>query len=72
MEFEYDKPKKALCDNCGKFIEVKYKKRSIKISKNIKICGILVGVCNECNEMVVLPHDSNKEVRRQLNLHFKK
>ena len=58
---------KAACDKCSAFVTVSYKLRDVPFSDG---CGIvkqvLVGVCEQCDAVCVLPHQSTPVVKRAL------
>lgn len=60
---------KAACNHCQAFVEVTFKLRDVPLSEGSgKVKNILVGVCNRCNSVVVLPHQSTPTVKRQLEV----
>jgi len=59
--------KKAGCSNCKGLRNVTFQIRDVPFSDNSGIAkNILVGVCDTCDSVVVLPHQSTPLVKRQL------
>jgi len=58
---------KAACDTCKSFQDVTFKLRDTPFSDGSGIVkNVLVGVCNTCNSVAVLPHQSTPAVKKQL------
>jgi len=58
---------KAACHHCGRFENVTYKLRDVPFSDGEgTVNNVLVGVCDCCNSVAVLPHQSTPMVRKQL------
>lgn len=65
----------SLCEDCGKIVTYTYKVRDVPYGSDGHdegiIFNILVGVCDECNEMIIIPHQSSPQVRDALSAHRK-
>jgi hypothetical protein len=58
---------KAACDKCRAFVVTTYKLRDVPFSDNSGIVkSVLVGVCDGCDSVVALPHQSTPMVKKQL------
>lgn len=63
---------KAACNHCKRFENVTYKLRSVPFSDGKGVVkNVLVGVCDRCNSVAVLPHQSTPAVRKQLEVRRK-
>ncbi|NOQ35069.1 MAG: hypothetical protein GQ569_04150 [Methylococcaceae bacterium] len=61
-----DKTKSA-CDNCKAFVNASYQLRNVPFSDNSDIVkNVLVGVCDCCDAVISLPHQSTPLVKKQL------
>ncbi len=59
--------KKAACNTCESFQNVTFQLRNTPFSDGSGIVkNVLVGVCNACDSVVVLPHQSTPAVKKQL------
>lgn len=64
--------KKAACDKCQSFEDVTFKLRDAPLSDGSGIVkNVLVGVCNKCDSIAVLPHQSAPAVQKQLEVQRK-
>lgn len=64
--------KKAACDSCKSFQDVTFKLRDVPFADGTGIVkNVLVGVCDSCNSVVVLPHQSTPVVKKQLEIQRK-
>jgi len=64
---EGDKLERAECDNCGKFTPVTFKYRDVPFEGNIGVVeDILVGVCDECDQVIVVPSQSSPKIKETL------
>jgi hypothetical protein len=64
--------KKAACNNCKSFQNVTFRLRDVPFSNASGIVkNVLVGVCDSCDSVVVLPHQSTPLVKRQLEVQQK-
>ncbi len=58
---------KAACDDCKAFVKTTYLLRDVPFSDQSGVVkNVLVGVCNQCNSVVSLPHQSTPLVKEQL------
>lgn len=58
---------KAICDHCQAIEPITYKLRDVPFSDGSGIVkGILVGVCDKCDSVVLTPRQSTPAIRRQL------
>lgn len=59
--------KKAACNTCESFQDVTFQLRDTPFSDDSGIVkNVLVGVCNACDSVAVLPHQSTPAVKKQL------
>lgn len=59
---------KAACSNCNAFVTVTYKLRDVPFSDGSGIVkNVLVGVCEQCDSVCVLPHQSTPVVKAELD-----
>lgn len=59
--------KKAACNNCRSFQDVTFKLRDTPFNDGTgTVKNVMVGVCNHCDSIVVLPHQSTPAVKKQL------
>jgi len=59
--------KKAACNACELFQDITFQLRDTPFSDGTGIVkNVLVGVCNVCDSVVVLPHQSTPAVKKQL------
>lgn len=64
--------KKAACNNCESFQNVTFKLRDTSFSDGSGIVkNVLVGVCDNCDSIAVLPHQSTPVVKKQLEVQRK-
>lgn len=65
----------SLCENCRKLVPYTYKLRDVPYGDNGHdegiIFNLLVGVCDECDEMILIPHQSSPQVAEALTAHRK-
>jgi len=60
---------KAACNHCKRFENITYKLRTVPFSDGKGVVKkVLVGVCDYCNSVVVLPHQSTPLVKKQLEV----
>lgn len=58
---------KAICEHCGSLENATFKLRDVPFSDGSgTVKNVLVGVCNRCDQVCVLPHQSTPAVRKQL------
>lgn len=59
--------KKAACNSCKSFQDVTFKLRDVPFSDGTgTVNNVLVGVCDKCDSVAVLPHQSTPAVKKQL------
>jgi len=59
---------KAACSNCEGFVQVTFKLRTVPFSDGVGVVkNLLVGVCDRCDCVVVLPHQSAPVVKKQMD-----
>ncbi len=59
--------KKAACNTCESFQDVTFQLRDTPFSDGSGIVkNVLVGVCNACDSVAVLPHQSTPAIKKQL------
>ncbi len=59
---------KAACDDCKAFVKTTYLLRNIPFSDESGVVkNVLVGVCDQCDSVVSLPHQSTPLVKKQLD-----
>lgn len=59
---------KAACDHCKGFVPVTFKLRTVPFSDGVgAVKNVLVGVCDGCDCVVVLPHQSTPVVKKQMD-----
>jgi hypothetical protein len=59
--------KKAVCNSCESFQDVTFQLRDTPFNDGTGIVkNVLVGVCNACDSVAVLPHQSTPAVKKQL------
>jgi len=63
---------KAACNNCKSFQDVTFQLRDVPFSDGTgTVKSVLVGICNYCDSVVVLPHQSTPAVKKQLEVQRK-
>lgn len=66
--WKVDDKTKAACDTCGAFVGATYTLRDVPLSDGSDIVkDVLVGVCDRCDSVCVLPHQSVPRVSQTLN-----
>lgn len=64
--------KRAACSNCNSFQAVTFKLKDAPFSDGSGIVkNVLVGVCDSCSSVAVLPHQSTPAVKKQLEIQRK-
>ena len=59
---------KAACNHCKGFVQVTFKLRTVPFSDGVgAVKNVLVGVCDRCDCVVVLPHQSTPVVKKQMD-----
>jgi len=57
---------RAVCHHCQAFVEVTFQLRNFPLSdESGTVKNILVGVCNCCDSVAALPHQSTPAVKSQ-------
>jgi len=65
--FKVGDTKKVACNTCESFQDITFQLRDTPFSDSSGIVkNVLVGVCNACNSVAVLPHQSTPAVKKQL------
>lgn len=50
---------KAACEECKAFVNATFQIRNVDLSdKSATVKNVLVGVCDNCNNVIILPHQS--------------
>jgi len=63
---------KAACNSCEAFTNVTFKLRDVPFSDaSGTVKNVLVGVCDQCDSVAVLPHQSTPAVKKQLEVQRK-
>lgn len=58
---------KAACEQCAGFVTATYQLRDVPFSDGSGVVKqVLVGVCDQCDQVCVLPHQSTPAVKRAL------
>lgn len=64
--------KRAACNNCESFEKITFKLRDVPFSDASGVVkNVLVGVCDNCDSVAVLPHQSTPVVKKQLEMQRK-
>lgn len=64
--FKVGESQKAACNHCQSFENATFQLRDVPFSDGRGIVkNVLVGVCDKCNSVTVLPHQSTPAVKRQ-------
>ena len=64
--FKGGESQKAACNHCQSFENATFQLRDVPFSDGRGIVkNVLVGVCDKCNSVTVLPHQSTPAVKRQ-------
>lgn len=70
--FKVGDTQRAACSNCKSFKDVTFQLRDVPFSDRRGIVkNVLVGVCDCCNSVIVLPHQSTPAVKKELEVHRK-
>lgn len=57
---------RGICSDCG-LVETVFHTKDIKISQSNKLVhSILAGVCTKCGEVVSIPHQVVREIKKQI------
>jgi len=59
---------KAACNHCKGLVPVTFKLRTVPFSDGVGVVkNVLVGVCDHCDSVVILPHQSTPVVKKQMD-----
>ncbi len=62
----------AVCNHCKAFSSVTFKLRDVPFSDGSGVVrNVLVGVCDQCDSVAVLPHQSTPAVNKQIEIQRK-
>lgn len=65
--FKVGDSKKAICEHCGSIQAATFKLRDVSLSDGSGVVKkVLVGVCDQCDQVCLLPHQSAPAVKAQL------
>lgn len=66
--FKVGDSKQAICEHCGSIRNATFRLRDVPLSDGSGVVKkVLVGVCDHCNEVCLLPHQSTPAVKAQLD-----
>lgn len=64
--------KKAACEHCKAFTTATFMLRDVPFSNGAGTAkNVLVGVCNQCDQVSTLPHQSTPAIKKQLDVQRK-
>lgn len=67
--FKVGESQKAACEKCHSFENARFQLRDVPFSDGTGIVKkVLVGVCDKCDSIIVLPHQSTPAVKRQYEI----
>ena len=59
---------KALCESCQSLADATFMLRDVPFSDGSGVVkNVLAGVCDSCNEVVLIPHQSTPAIKKQLD-----
>lgn len=62
--FRVGDTQKAACEKCEEFVDATFKLQDVPLSDNSTIVeNVLVGVCNQCDSVIVLPQQETHLVK---------
>jgi hypothetical protein len=65
--FKVGDSKSAICEHCGSVQSATFRLRDVALSDGSGVVKkVLVGVCDECDQVCLLPHQSTPAVKKQL------
>ena len=65
--FKVGDSQKAICENCRSLENATFTLRDVPFSDSSGVVkNVLVGVCDKCDEVSILPHQSTPVVKKQL------
>lgn len=63
---------KAVCESCQSLTDATFMLRDVPFSDGSgTVKNVLAGVCDSCNEVVLIPHQSIPAIKKQLDTHKK-
>ena len=62
--FKVGESLKAACSTCQSFENATFPLRDVPFSDGTGVVKVLVGVCDKCESVTVLPHQSTPAVKR--------
>ncbi|WP_039987771.1 hypothetical protein [Paraglaciecola mesophila] len=63
---------KAVCESCQSLTDATFMLRDVPFSDGSgTVKNALAGVCDSCNEVVLIPHQSTPAIKKQLDTHKK-
>jgi hypothetical protein len=63
---------KAVCESCQSLTDATFMLRDVPFSDGSgTVKNVLAGVCDSCNEVVLIPHQSTPAIKKQLDTHKK-
>jgi hypothetical protein len=66
--YQVNDKQKAACEKCKAFVSATFKLRDVDLSdKSDTVKNVLVGVCDICNDVIVLPHQSSVLVKKTID-----
>jgi|TARA_R110000868_G_scaffold286963_1_gene547368 hypothetical protein len=66
--FKVGDKKKAICETCESLTDATFMLRDVPFSDGSGIVkNVLAGVCDSCNEVVLIPHQSTPAIKKQLD-----
>ena len=70
--FKVGDSQKAICENCRSLENATFKLRDVPFSDGSGLVkNVLVGVCDKCDQVSILPHQSTPVVKKQLEVQRK-
>lgn len=65
--FKVGDSQKAVCENCRSLENATFELRDVPFSDGSGwVKNVLVGVCNKCDQVIILPHQSTPAIKKQL------
>tara|TARA_R110001592_G_scaffold82307_7_gene243782 strand:- start:14410 stop:14640 length:231 start_codon:yes stop_codon:yes gene_type:complete len=66
--YQVSDQQKAACEKCKAFVNATFKLRDVDLSdKSSTVKNVLVAVCDSCNEVILLPHQSSDLVKETID-----
>jgi hypothetical protein len=69
--FKVGESQKAACEICKSFQNSTFRIRDVALSDGGIVQNILVGVCDECDNVNILPHQSTQLIKSHLDIQRK-